>query len=85
MKDRLNRLIKANINRDLLVITYINDDRISLCDYVITTHHRVADKYIEDIEVLVEAGILTETDVTYLLLEDYNIFGGILENELNHL
>lgn len=85
MKDRLNRLIKANINRDLLVKTYTDDDRISLCDYVITTCHSVADKYVEDIEVLVKAGILTETDVTYLLLEDYNIFGGILENELNNL
>ena len=85
MKDRLNRLIKANINRDLLVKTYTDDDRISLCDYVITTHHRVANKYVEDIEVLVEAGILTETDVTYLLLEDYDTFGEILEDALNKL
>lgn len=85
MKDRLNRLIKANINRDLLVKTYTDDDRISLCDYVITTCHSVADKYVEDIEALFKAGILTETDVTYLLLEDYNIFGGILEEALNNL
>lgn len=85
MKDRLNRLIEANINRDLLVINYTDDDRISLCDYVITTCHSVGDKYVEDIEVLVEAGILTKDDVTYLLLEDYDAFGEILEAELNKL
>ena len=42
-------------------------------------------RYIEDIEALFEAGILTENDVTYLLLEDYNIFEGILEDALNKL
>nr|DAN43987.1 MAG TPA: Arv1-like family protein [Caudoviricetes sp.] len=85
MKDKLNRLIKANINRDLLVITYTDDDRISLCDYVITTCHSVADKYVEDIEALFEAGILSKDDITYLLLEDYDAFGEILEDALNKL
>ena len=70
MKDKLNRLIKANINRDLLVIT---------------SCHSVADKYVEDIEALFEAGILSKDDITYLLLEDYDAFGEILEDALNKL
>ena len=85
MKDRLNRLIEANINRDLLVINYTDDDRINLCDYVITTCHSVADKYVEDIEALFEARILSKDDITYLLLEDYDAFGEILEDALNKL
>lgn len=85
MKDKLKKLIDANNERELLVITYDNDDRVSLCDYVITTCHSVTDKYREDIEALFEAGILNKDDITYLLLEDYDTFGEILEDALNKL
>ena len=85
MKDKLKKLIDANSERELLVISDDHDDRVSLWDYSITTWCSVNKDYQEDFEALFEAGILNKDDITYLLLEDYDAFGEILEDALNKL
>lgn len=85
MKDKLKKLIDANSERELLVISDDHDDRVSLWDYSITTWYSVNKDYQEDFDALFEAGILNKDDITYLLLEDYDAFGEILEDALNKL
>ena len=76
MKDKLKKLIDANSERELLVISDDHDDRVSLWDYSITTWYSVNKDYQED---------FNKDDITYLLLEDYDAFGEILEDALNKL
>lgn len=85
MKNRLQRLIEANANRELLIVSDGNDDRADKWNYSMTTWYSVSADYIEDFEALFEAGILQEDILNYLFLENYDEFGEILENELKKL
>lgn len=82
MKDRLNKLREANIDRKLLIISDGYDDRADKWNYSMTTWYSVSNEYIEAFEKLFEAEILTEDILTYLFLEDYDKVGKILEKEL---
>lgn len=85
MKDRLNRLIEANAERELLIISDGYDDRADKWNYSMTTWYSVSEEYKEDFEKLFEASILQEDILNLLFLEDYDEVGEILENELEKL